>query len=169
MKALKYFHSADVMHRDVKPSNILIDANCTIKLCDLGLGRGFSKGGCDPTVYVVTRYYRAPEIMMNPAGYSFPIDIWSAGCVFAELLLRKVLFPGKSHMEMLQRILNLIGKPSPEEIAQVKEEHPRRFLEKFPNVEKMDFAKVFSNATPEAVDLLDQMLRFSPENRPNVQ
>ena len=169
LRAVKYLHSASVMHRDLKPDNILIDSECVIKLCDLGLGRGFSPNGCDPTVYVVTRYYRAPEIMTNPAGYSFPIDIWSCGCVFGELLRRKPLFPGKTPVEMINMILGLIGKPTADEIAQVKDEVARRFLERMPDIAKKDFSRVFPGASPEAIDLLDRMLQFSPENRPTAK
>lgn len=99
-------HSANVVHRDLKPSNILANKNCDLKICDLGLGRGGIKD-CDKeeeeikansdqplTEYVITRWYRAPEVILCPSEYSMAVDIWSIGCIFAELLGRQPLFPG---------------------------------------------------------------------------
>ena len=91
-RGLKYVHSAGVVHRDLKPSNILVNENCDLKICDFGLARIQ-----DPqmTGYVSTRYYRAPEIMLTWQKYDIEVDIWSAGCIFAEMLEGKPLFPGK--------------------------------------------------------------------------
>jgi mitogen-activated protein kinase 1/3 len=104
-------HSANVVHRDLKPSNILANKNCDLKICDLGLGRGGIKEDPeeederekqkaainDPqlTEYVITRWYRAPEVILCPSEYSKSVDIWSVGCIFSELLGRQPLFPGK--------------------------------------------------------------------------
>jgi serine/threonine protein kinase len=87
-------HKAHLVHRDIKPSNILINTECDIKLCDFGLSRGIEEGLEDLTEYVVTRYYRAPEIMLSSHEYTQAVDIWSVGCTFGEILARKVLFPG---------------------------------------------------------------------------
>ncbi|KAI8145854.1 kinase-like domain-containing protein, partial [Fennellomyces sp. T-0311] len=99
---LKYIHSANVLHRDLKPANILVNQNCDLRICDFGMARGYSKPssqleGMHMTHYVVTRWYRAPEIMM--------IDIWSVGCIFAELLGRKVLFKGTDYVDQLHKIV----------------------------------------------------------------
>jgi Serine/threonine protein kinase len=88
-------HSANVMHRDLKPSNILLNKNCDLQICDLGLARGFENENEFKTEYVVTRWYRAPEVILNASEYTKAIDIWSVGCIFAELLGRTALFPGK--------------------------------------------------------------------------
>ena len=95
--ALKYMHSAKVLHRDLKPSNILLNSNCDLKICDFGLSRGLSPGQDtgDLTEYVVTRWYRAPEIMLSCQDYTTAIDVWSVGCIFGEMLGRKPLFPGE--------------------------------------------------------------------------
>ncbi|VDL95959.1 unnamed protein product [Schistocephalus solidus] len=98
LRGLKYIHSANVLHRDLKPSNLLINANCDLKICDFGLARMN-----DPehdhngilTEYVATRWYRAPEIMLNSKGYTRSIDVWSVGCIFAEMFDSRPLFPGK--------------------------------------------------------------------------
>jgi serine/threonine protein kinase len=111
---LKYVHSAGVVHRDLKPSNILINENCDLKICDFGLARIQ-----DPqmTGYVSTRYYRAPEIMLTWQKYDVEVDIWSAGCIFAEMLEGKPLFPGKDHVNQFSIITELLGTP-PDDVIQ---------------------------------------------------
>lgn len=107
-RGLKYVHSAGVVHRDLKPSNILVNENCDLKICDFGLARIQ-----DPqmTGYVSTRYYRAPEIMLTWQKYDVEVDIWSAGCIFAEMLEGKPLFPGKDHVNQFSIITELLGTP----------------------------------------------------------
>lgn len=109
LRGLKYIHSAGVIHRDLKPSNLLVNSNCDLKICDFGLARGIhenredGKGGTMLlTEYVVTRWYRAPEIMLACHEYSKPIDIWSVGCIFAELILRKPYFPGDDYIDQVR-------------------------------------------------------------------
>mmetsp|Transcript_11052 Transcript_11052/g.18482 ORF Transcript_11052/g.18482 Transcript_11052/m.18482 type:complete len:162 (+) Transcript_11052:267-752(+) len=105
LKALKYIHSAEVCHRDLKPSNILVNRNCLAKLCDFGLAR-FMKDidtFSDPvlTDYVATRWYRPPEILLGSPKYTLSIDIWSFGCILAEMYLSKPLFPGSSTLNQI--------------------------------------------------------------------
>jgi tRNA A-37 threonylcarbamoyl transferase component Bud32 len=108
LRGMKYIHSANVIHRDLKPSNLLVNANCDLKICDFGLARGIlgdhqQRG--EPlalTEYVVTRWYRAPEIMLACHEYSKPIDVWSIGCIFAELILRKPYFPGNDYIDQVR-------------------------------------------------------------------
>ena len=113
LRALKYIHSANVLHRDLKPSNLLVNSNCDLKVCDFGLARGVmdfdddsmendTGGSVLLTEYVVTRWYRAPEIMLACHEYSKPIDIWSIGCIFAELLQRKPYFPGDDYIDQVR-------------------------------------------------------------------
>ena len=112
LRALKYIHSANIVHRDVKPSNILVNADCTIKICDFGLSRQIDSGLEDLTEYVVTRFYRAPEIMLSSHMYTKSVDIWSTGCTFAEILGRKVLFTGGNYIKQIDLIIKLLGTPS---------------------------------------------------------
>jgi serine/threonine protein kinase len=114
--ALKYMHSAKVIHRDLKPSNILLNSNCDLKLCDFGLSRGLTaghEGTNDLTEYVVTRWYRAPEIMLSCQDYTTAIDVWSVGCIFGEMLGRKPLFPGAWRMDTPVRCLLPAPNPTP--------------------------------------------------------
>jgi tRNA A-37 threonylcarbamoyl transferase component Bud32 len=109
LRGLKYIHSCNVLHRDLKPSNLLVNSNCDLKICDFGLARGIYDESTDLkggslllTEYVVTRWYRAPEIMLACHEYSKPIDVWSVGCIFAELLLRKPYFPGDDYIDQVR-------------------------------------------------------------------
>ena len=121
-RGLKYVHSAGVVHRDLKPSNILINENCDLKICDFGLARIQ-----DPqmTGYVSTRYYRAPEIMLTWQKYDVEVDIWSAGCIFAEMLDGKPLFPGKDHVNQFSIITELLGTPPDDVIETICSENVR--------------------------------------------
>lgn len=94
-----YLHSGNIIHRDLKPSNILLNKQCDVKLCDLGLGRGFDEENEFKTEYVVTRWYWAPEVILNASEYTKAIDIWSIGCIMAELLGRTALFPGDNYLD----------------------------------------------------------------------
>ncbi|CAM9481568.1 unnamed protein product, partial [Choristocarpus tenellus] len=125
LRALKYMHSSNVLHRDLKPSNILLNSNCDLKVCDLGLARDIDSSHGDLTEYVVTRWYRAPEIMLACQEYSKAVDIWSVGCIFAELLLRRPFFPGDNYIDQLTIICQKLGKPSEEELDFVTTEKVR--------------------------------------------
>ena len=124
-RGLKYLHSAGVVHRDLKPSNILINENCDLKICDLGLARVKEH---NMTGYVSTRYYRAPEIMLTWRKYNEKVDIWSAGCIFAELLMGEPLFPGKNHINQFCVITELLGSPPEEVIANITSENVSRLV-----------------------------------------
>ena len=106
LRALKYIHSANVLHRDLKPSNLLVNANCDLKICDFGLARTTSENDF-MTEYVVTRWYRAPELLLNAADYTASIDIWSVGCIYMELLNRKPLLPGRDYVHQLRSIIDV--------------------------------------------------------------
>ncbi|ORY24066.1 mitogen-activated protein kinase-like protein HOG1 [Naematelia encephala] len=164
LRGLKYVHSAGVVHRDLKPSNILVNENCDLKICDFGLARIQ-----DPqmTGYVSTRYYRAPEIMLTWQKY----DV--AGCIFAEMLEGKPLFPGKDHVNQFSIITELLGTPPDDVIQTIASENTLRFVQSLPKREKVPFATKFPNADPlfrsqadlTALDLLEKMLVFDPRTR----
>lgn len=103
LRGLKYVHSAHVLHRDLKPSNLLLNSNCDLKIGDFGLARTTSETDF-MTEYVVTRWYRAPELLLNCSEYTAAIDIWSVGCILGEIMTRKPLFPGKDYVHQLRLI-----------------------------------------------------------------
>ncbi|KAM3423600.1 Mitogen-activated protein kinase [Cercospora zeina] len=162
LRGLKYVHSAGVVHRDLKPSNILVNENCDLKICDFGLARIQ-----DPqmTGYVSTRYYRAPEIMLTWQKYDVEVDIWSAGCIFAEMLEGKPLFPGKDHVNQFSIITELLGTPPDDVISTICSENTLRFVQSLPKRERQPLKNKFKNADPQAIELLERMLVFDPRKR----
>lgn len=169
LKALKYMHSAGVLHRDIKPSNLLLNADCDLKLCDFGLARGVDEDEANTlTEYVVTRWYRAPEIMLACPSYTNAIDVWATGCILAELYGRQPIFPGHDYLHQLKLISDYIGTPDEERLDFVTSRRARKFMLDLPRKEKVNWAHVFPSACDEAIDLLDKMLRFDPGKRITV-
>ncbi|CAK9071762.1 unnamed protein product, partial [Durusdinium trenchii] len=171
LRGMKYVHSAQVIHRDLKPRNLLVNGNCDLKICDFGLARvSFSKEfqTCPMTEYVCTRWYRAPEVLCSWVDYTTAIDIWSIGCIFAEMLERKPLFPGHNTQHQLQSIINFVGKPSPEELNKIKNEKCRRFIESLPPAPGLNLEDAFPEVAPSALEFLSATLRFDPEQRVSV-
>merc|ERR1719505_169903 len=172
LRGLKYIHSANVLHRDLKPSNLLLNTTCDLKICDFGLARV-----ADPdhdhtgilTEYVATRWYRAPEIMLNSKGYTKSIDIWSVGCILAEMLMNKPLFPGKHYLDQLNMILDVLGTPSSDTLQFIKNEKARSYLCGLPYKQKRNLADIFPDASPKALDLLEKLLAFNPNHRVSVE
>lgn len=168
LRGLKCIHSANVLHRDIKPSNILLNSNCDLKICDFGLARG-EEDAKDMTDYVATRWYRAPELLLQWTKYDKAIDIWSAGCIFAELIGRRPLFPGKNYLDQLHVILDIIGTPHPKDYEALGSEQARRYLSNLPHRPKVPFSTLYPNANPWAIALIEKMLKFNPNDRPTVE
>lgn len=167
--ALKYIHSAHTIHRDLKPSNILLNADCSLKICDFGLARGIeSEDTPELTEYVVTRWYRAPEVMLSCQQYSKAIDVWATGCIYAELLGTKPLFPGDDYIHQLKLIVSALGSPSPDDMDFIKSSRARAFIEKQTGQPKTPWSTLFPKANAQALDLLDKMLAFNPDKRITV-
>ncbi|KAJ5580658.1 hypothetical protein N7450_006959 [Penicillium hetheringtonii] len=162
MRGLKYVHSAGVIHRDLKPSNILINENCDLKICDFGLARVQE---AQMTGYVSTRYYRAPEIMLTWRRYNEKVDIWSAGCIFAEMIIGKPLFPGKNHINQFMVIMQMLGSPPENVIAHITSENTMAFIKSLPDKPRQSLSKIMPNASIKATTLLDKMLQLDPEER----
>lgn len=121
------------------------------------------------TEYVVTRWYRAPELLLSCSEYTTSIDVWSVGCIFAELLGRKPLFPGKDYVHQLNLITKVIGSPSDDELGFITSEKAKRYIRSLPRNERMDFQRLWPQANAAAIDLLDRMLVFDPTKRITVR
>merc|ERR1711988_75811 len=167
LKGLKYMHSMQVIHRDLKPSNLLVNSNCDLKICDFGLARAVdSTEALELTTYVVTRWYRAPELMLADS-YQASVDIWSAGCIMAELLKRRALFPGKNTLNQLELITGIMGSMTADDINKFGKPDPKavRLVLKMPQRPKRDFREIFPDANPLAIDLMNRMLVYDPSAR----
>ncbi|XP_066368179.1 mitogen-activated protein kinase 7-like isoform X2 [Miscanthus floridulus] len=173
LRALKYIHTANVYHRDLKPKNILANANCKLKICDFGLARvAFNDSPTTVfwTDYVATRWYRAPELCGSFfSKYSPAIDMWSIGCIFAEILTGKPLFPGKNVVHQLDLMTDLLGMPSADTISQIRNEKARRYLSSMRRKQPIPFSEKFPNADPSALKLLQRLLAFDPKDRPTAE
>ena len=169
LRGVKYIHSAGVLHRDLKPANLLINANCDLKIGDFGMARGISATADEHahfmTEYVATRWYRAPELMLSLSRYTAAIDMWSIGCIFAEMLGRKHIFPGTNYLNQLQLILSVLGTPKPGLIEDVGAERVKSYLAKLPERSPMPLTELFPNAHLDAIHLLSQMLRLDMSER----
>ncbi|TRM61702.1 kinase-like domain-containing protein [Schizophyllum amplum] len=163
MRSLSYIHSVGICHRDIKPQNLLLNpATGVLKLCDFGSAKILVAG--EPNVsYICSRYYRAPELIFGATNYTTNIDIWSTGCVMAELMLGQPLFPGESGIDQLVEIIKVLGTPTRE---QIKTMNPNYMEHKFPQIKPHPFSKVFRPRTsPEAIDLVAKLLEYTPSAR----
>ncbi|XP_050933721.1 mitogen-activated protein kinase 12 isoform X1 [Lates calcarifer] len=192
LKGLKYIHSAGIIHRDLKPGNLAINPDCELKILDFGLAR---QADAEMTGYVVTRWYRAPEVILNWMHYtqtgklsyilqnisagvrgkirfsgkadvcSVAVDIWSAGCIMAEMLLGKPLFKGSDHLDQLREIMKITGTPTADFVLKLQSQDAKNYIRNLPKVPKKDLHSVFSKASSNAVCVLEKMLLLDPEQR----
>ena len=169
LRALYFLHSANIIHRDFKPSNVLINEDCTVKLCDFGMSRGIKEENILLTEYVVTRYYRAPEVMLSSHHYTKKIDVWSVGCAFAELLSKKFLFPGENYIEQIKLIIEVLGSQDDKDLNFISNSSAKNFVMQFKGIPKKDFNKILKTNNPDAVDLVEKMLVFNPEKRYSIE
>mmetsp|Transcript_60790 Transcript_60790/g.54781 ORF Transcript_60790/g.54781 Transcript_60790/m.54781 type:complete len:378 (+) Transcript_60790:307-1440(+) len=165
-RSLKYLHDHYVVHRDLKPENILINgADCNVKITDFGLARGVCKDENieKPTEYVVTRWYRSPEVMCSAGFYDESVDIWSLGCIFAELILRRPLFPGQNYLDQLKIIFEVMG--TPKDLTWIKTPEAKRWVQKLKPHNGKSLKQVFEKASDGALELLGVMLTMDPNHR----
>ena len=221
---VNYLHTYSIVHRDLKPANIFLNANCKMKIGDLGLARFLQRTAvlCNPattetelkvglqktavavvglqgttvpatavpclTDHIMSRWYRAPEIILLTKHYTHAVDMWSIGCIFAELLQtfagppdqRRALFPGKTSFplsspedisvcndpsDQLNIIFDIIGTPSIEDIQMVENETAKSYLSQLKQKESKCFKTIFSYANDEEIDLLERLLQFNPTKR----
>ena len=172
LRGLKYIHSAGVIHCDLKPENILIDAHdCNVKINNFGSARCVCKNDEDDhdselqkrTENVVSRWYHSPEILCSPGTYDEKVDTWSVGCIFAELILRRALFPGQNYLDQLKLIFEMLG--TPKDLTWIKTRDAKGWVQKLKPHDGTDLTKLFENTTPNAFDLLTNMLILDPTKR----
>jgi mitogen-activated protein kinase 15 len=153
----------------LKPSNLLLNSECHVKVADFGLARSLDTkaGAGDPvlTDYVATRWYRAPEILLGSNKYTKGVDMWSMGCILAELILGKPFFPGTSTLNQLDRVLEVTGRPRPEDIEAIQSPLAQTMLESLPPTKTRRLRDVFPTASEDALDLLKNLLHFNPNKR----
>lgn len=175
LRALKYVHSADVMHRDVKPANLLINADCRVALCDFGWARlspvdvsPDDVEGLEMTAYALTRWYRPPELLLGARRYKIAIDMWAVGCVVAEVVLEAPLFPGTSTIDMWDRQLETLGKPTPTDVEAMEAEYASYVLNTWPiTAPGSPLVDVLpaQSVTVALLDFLELILQFNPDKR----
>lgn len=164
INGIAYCHSLRVLHRDLKPQNLLIDRLGKLKLADFGLARAFGIPVRHYTHEVVTLWYRAPEILLGARKYSTPVDVWSIGCIFAEMVSGgTALFPGDSEIDQLYRIFRVLGTPT-DEMWEGVSELPD-YSRTFPNWREKHIGDTITNLDPSGMDLLSQMLIYNPLKR----
>ncbi len=175
LRGLAFMHGAGVLHRDLKPNNVLVNSNCEVKLCDLGLARPVVDIARAPSVamsdYVATRWYRAPELCGCFYGsYTAAVDVWSMGCIFAEIMLRRPLFPGRDAVDQLTRITGVLGRPSERVLSGIGNVRARRFLRGIPATTVIPLEDLLRGHCDDehAIDLLSRMIAFDPADRPTA-
>ena len=162
-RALAYIHSLGICHRDIKPQNLLVNpTNHHLRVCDFGSAKRLAAGEINVS-YICSRYYRAPELIFGATTYDSAIDVWSVGCVMAELLLGQPLFPGESGVDQLVEIIKVLGTPTRDQIHSM---NPSYSEFRFPQIRANPWPKLFRSKTPEsAINLIAKLLVYNPEQR----
>ena len=161
LSAVDILHSKMIMHRDIKPDNILIDKTGRLKLADFGLAKKASFLQRRRSNAIVSLWYRAPEIILGSEDYFLGVDMWSVGCIFAELMQKRPIFMCRNEDEVLAKVFYLLGCPSetyaPDYLKLEKFDRKKWKEHKTPHM-----AKVFPDAPPHALDLLSKLLALDP-------
>jgi len=163
LRGIAYCHQHRVLHRDLKPQNLLINRDGALKLADFGLARAFGIPVRSYTHEVVTLWYRAPDVLMGSRKYSTPVDIWSVGCIFAEMVNGRPLFPGNTDADQLQKIFKVLGTPSESSwptITELPDWKPN-----FPIFEAMSWSSIVPTLEVPGMELLSKMLQYWPDKR----
>lgn len=172
LTGLKEIHERQIVHRDLKPENVLVNENEEIKICDFGSSKILDPNGKN-TPYIVSRYYRAPELILGVSNYSEKIDIWATGCIIAELLTLKPLFPGKTEGSQFLEQMAVLGTPSSSEFERMASNIPKttmKLLKQLDKFEKKDLASLIPSFyhkrdIKKVVDLIESMLKWDPKER----
>ncbi|XP_040049570.1 mitogen-activated protein kinase 13 isoform X1 [Gasterosteus aculeatus] len=163
---LRYIHKAGIIHRDLKPGNLAVNQDCELKILDFGLARSTD---AEMTGYVVTRWYRAPEVILNWMHYTQTVDIWSVGCIMAEMINGKTLFKGRDYMDQLTQIMKVTGVPGAEFTQKLDSQEAKNYIKALPRYPRKDFSTLFPRASAMGIDLLEKMLVLDGDERPTAE
>uniref|UniRef100_A0A914XSX4 Protein kinase domain-containing protein n=1 Tax=Panagrolaimus superbus TaxID=310955 RepID=A0A914XSX4_9BILA len=162
LRGLKYLHSVGIVHRDLKPANLFINGDCLLKIGDFGMARSVAQ--CKPgtshnplTQYVMTRWYRAPELLFTFPTYDTKIDIWSAGCIFAELIMRRQIFPAKDSPSQIKMIVYYLGTPTEDVMNLVRESEIKKVIYDCGDKKGLPWSTILPKASPKALDLVSKV------------
>jgi len=164
-RALAHLHASSVVHRDIKPQNLLVDASRghLLKLCDFGSAARLGNSRPTLVAYICSRYYRAPELIFGATNYTTAVDLWSIGCVLAEMLRGKPLFPGENGVDQLVEIVKVLGAPNRRQVLAMNQQY---FNFAFPTINARSWDTVFSKTVgQDAIALLAAFLQYDPEQR----
>ncbi|CAI2375121.1 unnamed protein product [Moneuplotes crassus] len=172
LNGLKHMHERKVVHRDLKPENVLVTEEDEVKICDFGSSKVLDPNGKN-TPYIVSRYYRAPELILGVSNYTEKIDIWATGCIIAELLMLKPIFPGKTEGSQFLEQMAILGTPSQEEFNQMAPNIPpttQKLLDQIETFERKDLNDLIPTSYLRrdkrmVIDLIEKMLAWDPEER----
>jgi len=161
-RSLAYIHGLGICHRDIKPQNVLVDTNIhKVVICDFGSAKKLQPGETS-VAYICSRYYRAPELILGEEQYNTAIDIWSVGCVVAEMFLGEPIFPGNSSKDQLLKIMQILGTPTQQEVTEMC----KKSKAKLPQIQGTGLKKKFRSGTnPLVIDLLQKVFAYSPKKR----
>jgi mitogen-activated protein kinase 15 len=169
---LSYLHTADLVHRDIKPSNILVNETCEVKLCDFGLIRSLRRENQNEelvlTENIATRWYRAPEILLCSTNYGKAIDVWSMGCVLAEMVMQRPIFQGSSTISQLEKIFEVTGKPTAADLDYLRNKSSINVIENMDIKERKSIRELLNTNDKHIVDLLERIFQVDPRKRPTA-
>eukprot|EP01084_Bolivina_argentea_P074837 135725_1 len=165
-RGLQYLHSGGIIHRDLKPANILVNADCSVKITDFGLSRGVIVGIDAPqqlTEYVVTRWYRAPEVMCCSSSYDSQIDTWALGCIAAELYTRTPVFRGRNWEQQLRIIFKHMGTTS--DVSWITNQSARKWVGNMQKTPPTHLSTLIPGSSSTAQDFISSLLTVNPHKR----
>ncbi|WFD31209.1 WD repeat-containing protein slp1 [Malassezia sp. CBS 17886] len=165
LKGTAFCHENRVLHRDLKPQNLLINKRGELKLADFGLARAFGIPVNTFSNEVVTLWYRAPDVLLGSRTYSTSIDVWSAGCIMAEMISGVPIFRGRDNSDQLNQIIRILGTPDEAAIKRILNDSPEIQYRPLPRMPKVSFQQLYPKVHPLALDLLDKLLQFEPAQR----